>query len=119
MNWLCIPSRLPKLATGQGGKVAANTLLEDVFPTVYSVLYCEDCFLDYTTGVVGHQPPRSCTTRRTSSLSKECARTCLLSCQPTSWPARAATCGARPWAGDDIVTACAVSIRERHMREKG
>ena len=57
VNWLCIPSRLPGHRARRQGH--PKTLLEDVFPTVYSVLYCEDCFLDYTTGVVGHQPPRA------------------------------------------------------------
>ena len=38
--------------------MAADTPMEDVFPTIYSVpFYDEECFLDYTTGVVGAHIP--------------------------------------------------------------
>ena len=44
--------------TGIGGQVAADTPMEEVFPTIYSVpFFNEQCFLDYTTGVVGAHIP--------------------------------------------------------------
>ena len=54
------PHSLPRAdsAPGGGGHVAADTPMEDVFPTIYSVpFYDEECFLDYTTGIVGAHIP--------------------------------------------------------------